>query len=55
MVDVLMAWVVEADNEIATAEATPISDDLEALEKQLAEHEVKMSCALLYYCSPLTL
>ena len=40
MLDTLMDWVGQAENEMTIAEATLISDDLETLEKQLAEHEV---------------
>ena len=40
MLDKLSVWVQEAEETLRTAEGTPLGDDLESVEQQLAEHEV---------------
>ncbi len=45
MLDKLWGWVSEAEATIKETELVPIENNLEAVEQQLAEHEV---CIMLY-------
>ena len=40
MLDNLWSWVSDAEDTMATTEATPIGNDLESVEEQLSGHEV---------------
>lgn len=48
MLDNLWQWVGEAEAKMAETETTLIGNDLEAVEQQLAEHEVKHPPIHLY-------
>jgi len=42
MLGSLWEWVAEAEGRMTETEATPIGEDLETIEQQLAEHEVNL-------------
>ena len=48
MLDKLWAWVALAEADMAESEACPIGEDLEAVEKQLADHEVRGRSLVLW-------
>ena len=41
MLDDLLGWIAAADSRMSATEATPIGTDIETVERQLAEHEVR--------------
>ena len=55
MLDSLLSWTGEADSSMSASEAEPIGSDIETVEKQLANHEVKwvwleFFCVLRFHC-----
>lgn len=41
MLDDLLGWIAAADTRMSTTEATPIGTNIETVERQLSEHEVR--------------
>lgn len=47
MLDNLQAWVAKADSRMTETEVMPIGMDIETVERQLANHEVRRCGCLL--------